>query len=110
MSVSVAGYSDLAVRNATVTLLGMGYGAATDADGNFTLANIPYGDYTLVIAAPGMETATKSVSLTGASLQVSLPAMTMSGAPAGVRGDANGDGHLGLDDVVFILQVLSGAR
>jgi len=36
--------------------------------------------------------------------------MTMSGAPAGVRGDANGDGHLGLDDVVFILQVLSGAR
>jgi hypothetical protein len=109
-SVNIAGYSDLGVRNATVSLRGTAYSATPDADGNFSLQNIPYGNYTLVISAPNMETITKNVSVTGASLQVTLPAMSLSAAACGVKGDANGNNKLGLEDAVFILQVLCGAR
>jgi hypothetical protein len=109
-SANIAGYTDLGVRNATVILLGTGYSATPDADGNFILQNIPNGDYTLVISAPNMETVTKSFSVTGASLQVTLPAMTVSAAASCLKGDANDDNKLGLEDAVYILQVLGRVR
>jgi hypothetical protein len=109
-SANVAGYSDLGVRNAAVTLLGTGYSATPDTDGNFSLQNIPNGDYTLVISAPNMGTVTKNVSVTGTSLHVTTPAMTVSSAASGVKGDVNGDDKLDMEDVIYIMQVLSGVR
>jgi hypothetical protein len=107
-SVSFAGYNNVGVRNATVTLQGTGYSAIPDADGNFTMQNVANGNYTLVITAPNMETVTRSVSVTGASVQVTLPAMTA--AASRIKGDADGDNKLGLEDAIYILQVLGKTR
>jgi len=110
VSVNFLGHNDLGVKNATVSLQGTPYTTTPDIDGNFSLQNIPSGNYTLVISSPNIVTVTKSVSITGASVQVPLPAMTISVPASYVKGDANDNQKIGLEDAVYILQVLSGAR
>ncbi|MBU1735426.1 MAG: fibronectin type III domain-containing protein, partial [Verrucomicrobia bacterium] len=107
VSVNFAGYSDLGVKNAVVSLQGTSYTASPDANGNFTLLNIPFGDYSLVVTAPNMDTLRQDVSLTGSSLPVTIPPMIVS---ASLKGDANGDNRLGLADVIYLLQILIGER
>ena len=109
VSVNFAGYSDLGVKDATVSLQGTSYTASPDANGNFTLLNIPFGNYSLVVTAPNMDTVSQDVSLTGSSLPVTIPSMVVS-QTSGIPGDANDDNHLGLEDAIYILQILTGAR
>jgi hypothetical protein len=105
--VNIAGHSDLGVRNAVVSLQGTQYSVSTDSNGNFNLANIPFGTYTLIVTAPNMNTITQIVSYTGQSLSIMLPPMTVFHC---LKGDANDDAQLGLDDAVYILQTLAGLR
>jgi hypothetical protein len=106
----VAGHSNIGVRNATVRLLETSYSTTPDTNGDFSLENIPNGDYTLSISAPGMTTIIQKVSVMGNSITVALPAMTIMVSGTGLDGDANSNGRLGLDDAVYILQILSGTR
>jgi len=107
VSVNFAGYGDLGVTNATVSLQGTSYTASPDANGNFTLLNIPFGNYSLVVTAPNMDTVRQDVSLTVSSLPVTIPPMVVS---ALLKGDANGDNRLNLADVIYLLQILTGQR
>ena len=109
VSVNFAGYNDLSVKNATVSLQDTGYSTTTDDDGNFTLTNVPFGTYKLVITAPDMNSIAQDVSLTEQSLQVTIPQMSVSQSNS-QQGDANGDNHLGIEDAIYILQILSGVR
>jgi hypothetical protein len=105
ISVHFAGHSNLGVANATVSLAGTNYTTTTDVDGKFMLANILPGSYQIVVASPDVAATAPQITLDpGANLQMNILAV------APTRGDANGDNKLGLEDVVYILQVLSKMR
>lgn len=109
ISVSVAGHSDLGVAGATVAISGTAYTATTGDDGTFSMGNIPFGNYTLAVSAPGLDSVTVAVPLTSASYTAAIPQMTLT-QTNGVQGDADGDGQVGLPDAIYILQVLTNAR
>lgn len=109
VAVDIAGHSNLSVANAAISLQGTGYSTETDENGNFTLINVPLGNYTMVVSAPGMDTQTMAISLAQPALPVTVPQMVVTQS-TGVPGDATGDDHLGIDDVIYILQVLSNLR
>ena len=59
-----------AIIGANVFIKGTNIGAATDFDGNYTIKNIPAGDYTLVVSALGFKTQEFSITITdGQELQ-----------------------------------------
>jgi hypothetical protein len=109
VSVNFSGYGNLGVRNASVFLQGTSYSASPDANGNFSLLNIPFGNYSLVVAAPNMDTVTQEISLAESSLPVTIPPMVVSVASC-LDGDANVDKRLNLADVIYLLQILTGDR
>ena len=99
------GWQGLTVTNATVTLQGTDFTTSTDESGNFILQNVPSGTYTLVVTAPDLAPIGQTiVVLEEQNLSLSLQKMSF------VHGDANGDGVVGLEDVIRGLQVLSGIR
>jgi cellulose 1,4-beta-cellobiosidase len=109
ISVSVAGYDSLGVRNAVVSLDGTGFSTSTDNDGNFTLVNVPFGDYQLVVSAAGMDNLTQNVEFNGQNVQVAVPPLDVSCLGC-IQGDANGDDRVGIEDAIYILQTTSGIR
>jgi hypothetical protein len=106
VSVNIAGYNDLGIQNATASLQGTAFSANTDANGDFTFVNVPFGDYQLTVEAPGMDTITQDVSSFDQNLQLTIPQMTITCLP----GDANGDDLVGLEDAIYILQIVTGVR
>lgn len=52
---------------ANVGLLGTSYGTISDAQGNFKIEKVPYGDYTLVVSMVGYVTIKRDISLASAS-------------------------------------------
>jgi len=105
ISANVAGYDSLGVKNAAVSLAGTGFSTTTDSDGNFTLVNVPFGDYQIVVSAAGMERLVQDIAFDEQTFEAVLPQLAV--APSG---DANGDGNVGLQDVIMILQITSGQR
>ncbi len=100
------------VQNAAVTMTGSSgalFTASTDQAGNFVLENIPVDVYTLIVEASGFKSFILhdiDVSFDAASLNLdSQLTLDMS-----KTGDATGDGKLGLEDAIYILQVLSNIR
>ena len=76
IKINFAGCGSLGVRNATVSLQdtqGTAYSTTSDANGNFTLLNVPFNTYQLVVTAPDMDTLTQSVSLNVGNLPVNMP-------------------------------------
>lgn len=108
-AINIAGHNDLSVANAVVSLQGTSYTATTDSNGNFTLPNIPFGNYNLIITAPNLNSLTQSISLSGQILQLMVSQMTVPQTGC-IKGDVNGDGLMGLDDAIYILQVISRVR
>lgn len=105
ISVNVAGHNNLGVANATITLQDTGLSTTTDNDGNFTISNIQPGTYQVIITSPDTGGITQQITLsTSQNLQLNIPTMTI------LKGDASGNGRLGLEDCIYILQILSGAR
>ena len=105
ITISIAGYTDLGVRNATVALEGTPYVTTTDSNGDFSIEDIPPDSYTLVITSPDLVPMKQNISLSaGQGLQLS-PMMSVF-----KRGDATADGETSLSDALYILQVTSGER
>jgi len=105
VSISVAGYDKLSVSNAVVSLAGTTLTTQTDTNGNFTIQNVPAGTYTLKIESPDLATISKEISVSAGqnyednSLQMSVN-----------KCDFNSDGRTGLEEVIYILQIVSGIR
>jgi len=106
VSLNIAGFSNLAVKNAIVSLEGTAYSAPTDFNGNFILPNIPFGQYKLIISAPNMETASQDITLSEQNLPLTIPQMVISSSVC-LKGDVNGDNRVGMDDAIYIMQMLT---
>ncbi len=91
-----------------VMLEGSGYTTAATVSGTFNIQNIPSGTYNLVISSPHFQSVNQQVTVTnGQTLQLNnLPSVPMSCNP----GDVTGDGKLGLEDIIYGLQVLADIR
>ncbi|MCK4390155.1 MAG: DUF4465 domain-containing protein [Desulfobacterales bacterium] len=100
------------VEGGIINLAGTGLVTTTNASGEYSFNNVPEGTYELQIEATYFEpmivsnvNVTSGVPTSVSEIQLSLPT-----PPQILPGDATGDGKLGLDDVIYILQVLSGVR
>lgn len=98
---TVIGY-EAGIFNALVTLEGTDYATTTDLGGSFTIADVPYGEYTLRIEAPYFITHVENVLINDGFIFL---------GPIELRilCDANNDGVIGLEEVINILQILSGS-
>ena len=54
VNLSIAGYDNLNVRNASIFLEGTGFTTVTDENGNFKIYDVPAGIYTLIVTAPNL--------------------------------------------------------
>ncbi len=125
VSLSIAGYDNLEVRNAIIALEGTSYSTTTAQDGTFALAALPSGTYTLTVSAPGMQPSSVLVNLTPGGAEVlgnlNMEAGTCSQEDLDQaaeearneerqRWDANGDNRKGLPEAIDALQTTSGLR
>lgn len=64
------------------------------------------------MAAPDMDTVTQTLLLNVGNLSVTMPSLVVSSSncPICVKGDATGDGRVGIEDAIYILQVESRQR
>jgi len=79
----VAAGNGAAISGASVT--GAGLTSMTDANGAYTLANVPAGAITLMASAPGFQTATESVTVTAGNT-VTAPTITLASNLGNVTG------------------------
>lgn len=113
ITANLAGHPDLGVADATVRLKDTTYTARTDANGNFAIHDVPYGNYQLEVTTDNLETSTVAILLNSPGMQVAVPSLAVAACPTCpvcVRGDANDDRRVGLEDVIYDLQVTSGIR
>ncbi len=94
---------------------GTSHTAKTDSQGNFSIfiekGGIKAGDYMLAVSATGFMPLTEAITLRGEEGEsVSLEKQMTLSHGIGIPGDFNGNGLLGLEDSIGILQILSGTR
>ncbi len=103
VTAAFAGHPAVGVADAEVILLNTAYSARTDVAGRYSM-DVPPGNYTLRIAAPGLVPLAEAITVPAgnegleASRQLAIP-------PAG---DFNADGRITLADVVAALRALTG--
>ena len=119
VSIAIAGYPDLSVKNATVSLEGTSYTATTDSNGYFAIVGVDPGTYTLMVTSQDLVPISQGITVSqGQQLDISLPQMTVlnqgdldqSVADAIANWDVNGDGKIGLEEAIRALQITSGVR
>ncbi|MBU2490517.1 MAG: fibronectin type III domain-containing protein [Proteobacteria bacterium] len=110
LSIDIAGYQGLGVRNATVLLLGTNFETVPDPNGGFAFSGVPFGEYTLSVSALGLAAISRVVSLVDPDLQLGEVPMGVEAQEAGTPGDVDGNGTAGVEDAVAILQWVSGKR
>ena len=93
------------IVGATVRLEGTAYQAVTNADGHFEIF-APDGSYSAVVTASNFANYTVTFDV---SNNVTLSDIQMNVEPA-QNWDVNGDGKIGLADILYYLQILSGVR
>ena len=54
VNLTIAGYDDLNVKNATISLEGTNFSATTDENGSFELNGVSEGIYTMIVTAPNL--------------------------------------------------------
>ncbi|CAN2042152.1 Coagulation factor VII [Candidatus Magnetomoraceae bacterium gMMP-15] len=108
LSTSFAGHSDLSVKNADISLVGTDYKTKTDDTGSFIFNNIPPADYTISIRAQGLIPITEDISVNIGQEIILNKEMTP--LPNGIAGDFNGNGKLGIEDAIGIIQELAGVE
>ena len=105
--IDFGGHPDLSVTNATIALEGTGYLTTADADGNFLIAGMAPGTYTVVVTAPDMIPLRHEVTVSAAQkLDVALPQM----AVLPPEWDAGQDGRIGIEEAIRALQTVSNLR
>ena len=110
INTSFAGHNNLSVANAQITVEGTNYITTTDSNGAFTFSGIPEGTYNLVVSAQYLETLTHQIVVWGGQIfQIDdLPSMTIEASQ--YVWDVDGDNKIGLSDIIYGLQILSGTR
>lgn len=63
---------DVIIESANVGLLGTTYGNVSDAQGNFRITDVPYGNYTLMVSMIGYETIKRKITLSASNPQLSF--------------------------------------
>ena len=123
--VTDASGADTPLIGATVTLSdgAQQFTTPTDADGNYSFYNIPFGDYTLSIVKDGFKTVTQDVTVDSLGIVV-IPVTSVPMAQFAnglytqeqldqaviderLRWDINGDNRISLEEAVNALQVVS---
>ena len=125
VSAALAGWANLNVVNATITLGGTSYSTLTNANGDFTLYVPPEttGEYDIIVSATGLGTISETIHLDGKpTIKVDLPSMPdetniykqqdMDKAIADERNkyDLNGDGKFGLEEAIQALRFVTGKK
>ncbi len=109
ITTSLAGWNNLSVRNAEVSLNGTSYKAKTDENGDFILLDVPPGSYTLTVKTPDFQTYSQQITWTGQQgLIVDITPISI--GSSGVVGDIDGDGKISLKEAIHALQIISGIR
>lgn len=102
ITADIAGHAGLGVANAVVLLEGTSYTATTDADGRFSLAGVPPGDYTMIISAPDFNPIRRNITVPSWG-EVDTDMVVLSW-------DANSDRKVGLEEAIYALQVVAGIK
>lgn len=107
VTTEIAGYPDLAVKNATASLKGTTFTTTTDVNGHFELGGVSAGDYTLLITAPLFQNVELDIHLSaGQQLVVTgIPSLPVAGQE---NFDVDGDGKTGLAEALHVLRIVSG--
>jgi len=101
------------IFGAKVTIVETGQSAFTDAGGDYVLADVPAGTYTLEIEKSNFSTTQLSSINVSDEQIVLLPPEVMviaAGDECGLPGDVNGDDVIDLIEKIYSLQVVSGLR
>ena len=98
------------VVGATVTIVETGQSTTTDGQGNYRLADVAAGTYTVRIEKDNLETILLTdVGVTpGQTTSLQPSDMSVATAISGLKGDINDDGRIGLEEAINALQVVSG--
>jgi carboxypeptidase family protein len=113
VAITLAGHTDLRVINATVSLEGTSYTSTTDSNGNFIIANVPPGTYTLMVTAQDLVPISQEITLPDVQpfdlrMRVLVQGdLDQAVADAIQHWDAKGDGKIGLEEAIRALQVIS---
>jgi ligand-binding sensor domain-containing protein len=91
--------------NASVVLKNTDWSGLINADGTFTLANIPAGTYEMHIEGPGFSTPLSETFQVSAGVIKQLSPITVDIASNWCSMDSNCDGQLDLKDVIYLLQM-----
>ncbi len=97
------------VAGANITIAGTELTAVSDNDGHYIFIDVPIGtSYFLKIDKANFETVYISKIAVQEAINTSVETVEMLSSPTGgLLGDVNGDGKLGLEDVIFVLKVIS---
>jgi len=80
-----ASQTGLELGNANIVLLNTSYGTTSNAKGNFSLGNIPYGNYQLNVSYVGYEDVRRQIALNAASDELVLN-IQLEAKPTGLKG------------------------
>jgi len=115
--IDIAGHTDLSVIDATVSLKDTSHTTVTDSNGNFTIPNVPPGNYTLMVTKDDLVTISQEITLPvvqqfdDLEMRVLVQGdLDQAVADAIQYWDAKGDGKIGLEEAIRALQVTSGVR
>jgi len=111
VTTSAPGY-EVGVLGALVTVTGEGatYTTTTSQDGTWRIVGIPQGTYTITMGAEYHgDVVLPDVSVSSREVDVGSRIMEVT-APSGAACDINGDGIVDLTEVIYWLQIMSGAR
>ena len=114
--IDIAGHTDLSVKKATVSLEGTSYTATTDSNGDFTIANVPPGTYTLMVTAQDLVPISQEITLPDVQpfdlrMRILVQGdLDQAVADAIQHWDAKGDDKIGLEEAIHALQVVAGLR
>jgi subtilisin family serine protease len=121
IATSIAGWKNLSVSNATVTINETGYTASTDRNGFFSFSHISEGQYTIQVTAPNFESVSKTIAIGGndTQLNIEFPFLTIQQGlftqkdmDHAVKNalkpfDAGLDGKISLEEAIQVLKILS---
>jgi hypothetical protein len=98
------------VIGATVTVVETGQSAISDNSGNYSISDIPIGNYTVKIQKEGFE----DLLFTDISLSkddiINLPIANLTFSDCGMKGDFNDDEIVDLKEAIHALQVVTGTE